>query len=42
MVAGGRRVGFLVAENETETMGIDDLDALTKAQEIYKRVKSEE
>jgi bifunctional UDP-N-acetylglucosamine pyrophosphorylase / glucosamine-1-phosphate N-acetyltransferase len=37
MVAGGRRVGFLVAENETETMGVDDLDALKKAQEIFGR-----
>jgi len=35
MVAGGRRVGFLVAENETETMGVDDMDALKKAQEIF-------
>ena len=40
MVADGRRVGFLVAENETETMGVDDLDALKKAQEIYSRGRS--
>ncbi len=39
MVADGRRVGFLVAENETETMGVDDLEALKKAQDIYSRVK---
>ncbi|MFO7496281.1 MAG: MobA-like NTP transferase domain containing protein, partial [Desulfobacterales bacterium] len=32
MVADGRAVGYLVAEDETETMGIDDLGALEKAQ----------
>lgn len=37
MVADGRRVGYLVTENETETMGVDDLDALKKAQEIFSR-----
>jgi bifunctional UDP-N-acetylglucosamine pyrophosphorylase/glucosamine-1-phosphate N-acetyltransferase len=36
MVADGRSVGYLVAEDELETMGIDDLDALTKAQAHYR------
>lgn len=35
MVADGRSVGYLVAENEIETMGVDDPDALQKAQGIY-------
>ena len=37
MVADGRRVGYLVAEDEIETMGVDDLDALKKAQDLFKR-----
>ncbi len=35
MVADGRSVGYLVAENEIETMGIDDPEALQKAQAFY-------
>jgi bifunctional UDP-N-acetylglucosamine pyrophosphorylase/glucosamine-1-phosphate N-acetyltransferase len=35
MVADERSVGFLVVEDEVETMGIDDLAALEKAQAIY-------
>jgi bifunctional N-acetylglucosamine-1-phosphate-uridyltransferase/glucosamine-1-phosphate-acetyltransferase GlmU-like protein len=36
MVADGRPVGYQVAGDETETMGIDDLGALEKAQAILK------
>lgn len=35
MVADGLSVGYLVAEDENETMGIDDLPALKKAQELF-------
>jgi bifunctional UDP-N-acetylglucosamine pyrophosphorylase/glucosamine-1-phosphate N-acetyltransferase len=35
MVADGRSVGYLVAESEIETMGVDDPAALRKAQELY-------
>jgi bifunctional UDP-N-acetylglucosamine pyrophosphorylase/glucosamine-1-phosphate N-acetyltransferase len=35
MVKDGKSVGYLVADDETETMGIDDDDALRKAQGIY-------
>lgn len=35
MAADGRSVGYLVAESEHETMGIDDPDALQKAQTLY-------
>jgi bifunctional UDP-N-acetylglucosamine pyrophosphorylase/glucosamine-1-phosphate N-acetyltransferase len=35
MVADGRNVGFLLAADEVETMGIDDQEALEKAQAIY-------
>ena len=35
MVQDGKRVGFHVAEDEFETMGIDDVAALEKAQAIY-------
>jgi bifunctional UDP-N-acetylglucosamine pyrophosphorylase/glucosamine-1-phosphate N-acetyltransferase len=37
MVEDGRPVGFLVAESEVETMGVDDRSALEKAQAIYRR-----
>jgi bifunctional UDP-N-acetylglucosamine pyrophosphorylase / glucosamine-1-phosphate N-acetyltransferase len=37
MVEDGKAVGFLVAEDETETMGIDDVGALEKAQAFYRR-----
>jgi bifunctional UDP-N-acetylglucosamine pyrophosphorylase/glucosamine-1-phosphate N-acetyltransferase len=37
MVHDGKTVGYLVAEDETETMGIDDNSALEKAQTIYRR-----
>jgi bifunctional UDP-N-acetylglucosamine pyrophosphorylase/glucosamine-1-phosphate N-acetyltransferase len=36
MVGDGRSVGYLVAESEIETMGIDDPEALRIAQELYK------
>jgi bifunctional UDP-N-acetylglucosamine pyrophosphorylase / glucosamine-1-phosphate N-acetyltransferase len=36
MVQDGKSVGFLLAEDETETMGIDDNSALEKAQTIYR------
>lgn len=35
MVKDGKSVGYHVVDNETETMGIDDDDALQKAQGIY-------
>ncbi len=35
MVADGKSVGYHLAYNEIETMGIDDIDALRKAQAIY-------
>ena len=37
MVADGKSVGYHVAEDEIETMGIDDSDALQKAQSIYRK-----
>jgi bifunctional UDP-N-acetylglucosamine pyrophosphorylase/glucosamine-1-phosphate N-acetyltransferase len=36
MVKDGKRVGFHVVEDEFETMGIDDVAALEKAQAIYR------
>ena len=39
MVTDGRSVGYVVTEDEAETMGIDDRDALEKAQAIYKGLK---
>ncbi|MBW1765616.1 MAG: NTP transferase domain-containing protein [Deltaproteobacteria bacterium] len=33
---GGLEVGYAIAEDEFEVMGVDDLSALKKAQEIYK------
>ena len=38
MVQDGRRVGFHVVEDEYETMGVDDVGALQKAQAIYARM----
>jgi bifunctional UDP-N-acetylglucosamine pyrophosphorylase / glucosamine-1-phosphate N-acetyltransferase len=35
MVKDGKSVGYHVAANEIETMGIDDADALEKAQALY-------
>lgn len=37
MVADGKSVGYHVADDEIETMGIDDGDALQKAQTLYRR-----
>jgi bifunctional UDP-N-acetylglucosamine pyrophosphorylase/glucosamine-1-phosphate N-acetyltransferase len=37
MVADGGSVGYQVTCDELETMGIDDADALRKAQEIYRQ-----
>jgi bifunctional UDP-N-acetylglucosamine pyrophosphorylase/glucosamine-1-phosphate N-acetyltransferase len=32
----GLRVAYVVAENEDEVMGVDDVDSLTKAQQVFK------
>ena len=32
----GLPVGFVISDNEDEVMGVDDLPALIKAQEIFK------
>jgi len=32
----GLSVGYIIAEDEEEVMGVDDLEALTRVQEIYK------
>jgi bifunctional UDP-N-acetylglucosamine pyrophosphorylase/glucosamine-1-phosphate N-acetyltransferase len=37
LVQDGRPVGYRVTENEIETMGVDDSDALEKAQAVYLR-----
>jgi bifunctional UDP-N-acetylglucosamine pyrophosphorylase/glucosamine-1-phosphate N-acetyltransferase len=37
LVQDGLSVGFLVAQDEEEVMGVDDLDSLVRAQEAYKR-----
>lgn len=37
MVADGLSIGYVMAEDETETMGVDDPDALLMAQEIYRK-----
>ena len=37
MVADGRGVGYVVTEDEQETMGIDDLEALQRAQAYYRQ-----
>ena len=39
MVQDGRSVGYLVADDETETMGIDDVEALEIAQAIFQNKK---
>jgi len=36
LVDDGKSVGFILAEDENETMGIDDHDALIKAQAMFK------
>jgi bifunctional UDP-N-acetylglucosamine pyrophosphorylase/glucosamine-1-phosphate N-acetyltransferase len=41
MHADGLKTGFVVAEDETEVMGVDDLPSLTRAQEIFRRSSSE-
>jgi len=35
MVQDGKRVGFHVVDDEFETMGIDDVSALKRAQAIF-------
>jgi bifunctional UDP-N-acetylglucosamine pyrophosphorylase / glucosamine-1-phosphate N-acetyltransferase len=35
MAKDGLKVGYVVAEEETEAMGVDDLDALIRAQKAY-------
>jgi bifunctional UDP-N-acetylglucosamine pyrophosphorylase / glucosamine-1-phosphate N-acetyltransferase len=42
MVQDGKPVGFHVAADESETMGIDDVAALEKAQSIYAALKNRE
>ena len=37
MAQEGHRIGYIIAGDENEVMGIDDLSALLKAQEIYQR-----
>ena len=37
MVQDGLSVGFVVAEDEEEVMGVDDLDSLARAQQAYRR-----
>lgn len=36
LVDDGKSVGYILSEDENETMGIDDQDALVKAQEMFK------
>ncbi|MCP4668399.1 MAG: NTP transferase domain-containing protein [Deltaproteobacteria bacterium] len=36
MVEEGLQVGYIIAEDENEVMGIDDLNALLRAQEIFR------
>jgi len=36
MQADGLRTGYIIAEDEEEVMGVDDLAALTRAQDIYR------
>jgi len=38
MVNDGLSVGYVVAENDIEAMGVDDLEALKRAQEWYKEM----
>ncbi|MBL0713269.1 MAG: NTP transferase domain-containing protein [Desulfosarcina sp.] len=40
MVGDGRPVGYVVSDNETETMGIDDQAALKKAQALFNNDRS--
>ncbi len=40
MVKDGKSVGYHVADGEIETMGIDDGDALQKAQALYRKTPS--
>ena len=42
MVADGLTVGYALTEDETEAMGIDDPEALEKAQQLFKTVMSGE
>jgi bifunctional UDP-N-acetylglucosamine pyrophosphorylase / glucosamine-1-phosphate N-acetyltransferase len=37
MAGNGSRIGYILAEDETEAMGVDDLSALIKAQKTYAR-----
>lgn len=37
MVVDGFSIGYVMAEDESETMGVDDSNSLLKAQEIYKK-----
>ena len=37
MVKGGLSVGYVIAQDETEAIGIDDLSMLEKAQEVFQR-----
>jgi hypothetical protein len=33
----GLGVGYLISESETEVMGVDDIDAWRRAQELFSR-----
>ena len=35
LVGDGKSVGYILAEDQNETMGIDDHDALLKAQAVF-------
>ncbi len=39
MVQDGKPVGYHVVDDEMETMGVDDVEALEKAQAVYKNIK---
>ncbi|MGE0087636.1 MAG: NTP transferase domain-containing protein [Desulfococcaceae bacterium] len=38
MNADGLSAGYVITEDESETMGIDDLESLQKAQELYRKM----
>ena len=39
MSEGGLKVGYVIAEDENEVMGVDDFQSLSKAQEIFKELE---
>ncbi len=42
MNADGLSVGYVLTEDESETMGIDDLESLQKAQELYRKMSQQQ